>query len=744
LKPAAQLPESRKARQLVVLIAIILAAGAFCAFLPVVKLDFTNYDDPDYLTENPAVKAGLTLRGLIWAFSSFHSGNWHPMTWLSHMLDCTIFGLNAAGHHFTNVIIHTANSVVLFILLRSLTGALWRSALVAALFALHPLHVESVAWVSERKDVLSTFFGLLAIWAYTGYVRNLGSSARGTACYALALFAFALSLMSKAMLVTLPFVLLLLDYWPCGRLLFGKPGKSRTPDRRVILEKLPFFALSAVLCVITFLAQKSAGAIAPLEEIPFGARVTNAVVAYNRYLFKIVWPTNLAVIYPVQLNWGVLTIVASVMVLAGITTMALWQLRRRPYLMFGWVWFVGTLVPVIGLVQVGNQSMADRYTYFPSVGLFLMISWGLGELVLNRATLQGQAWIPGLVAGLMVLGCVALTEGQLRHWRNTETLFRHAVEVTRNNFVAYNSLGFCYSDRHEIGPAETCFRAAVAINPGNPFSWSGLARVSLQREDYDEAIANCQAALVRNPRLAEAHATLGQALVKKGEINQAISHYTEALQLRPDQASTHYNLANALAVSGQITDACQHYQESLRLEPRSADAHNNLAYMFVREGKLSEAIVEFQAALSLQPGLWQGRFGLADALARQGKTREAVAEYREVLRCRPDFVEALNRLAWILAVSPEPEIRNGTEAVLSAKKACHLTDYKQPMIVLSLAAAYAEAGQFSEAISAAETARNVALAAGKTEAAEKIQQLLQVFRSGQPYHEPRTLSGQQQ
>jgi tetratricopeptide (TPR) repeat protein len=748
------MPENRNRKQVMVA-GLLLALGTLAVYLPVLGLDFTNYDDTEYVTENPAVRAGLTWPGLAWAFSHFHSGNWHPLTWVSHMLDCQLFGLNPAGHHFTSLLFHSANTVALFLVLGWLTGTVWRSAMVAGLFALHPLHVESVAWIAERKDVLSTFFGLLSIWAYAKYVR-IHASRFPHPFYLLALGCFALSLMSKPMLVTLPFVFLLIDFWPLGRLRFG-PGKNGDqPAARLsslLLEKIPLFALSAASCVVTFLAQKSGGAVASLQELPLGARAGNAVVSYSRYLAKTFWPAELAVIYPAVPHWPAGIVVLAIVILAATTAISAAQSRRRPYLIFGWAWFLGMLLPVIGLVQVGNHSIADRYTYLPVIGLFIMLSWGLAELTerfppgmrpaVAMATKPAN-WLthsPGrviwsLVFGALVVLCGLITHSQLQYWRNTETLFRHALAVTGDNFVAWNSLGFFYAGKSQGEQARGCFDAAIAINPGNAFSWSGLARVSLDEGRYDDAINQGRAALKLDPRLADVHATLGRALAKQNKIDQAIVEYYEALRLRPDNGPAHYNLANVLAGRGQLAEARRHYQQALRLDPGSADGHNNLAYVLAQEGKLNESISEFRAALALNPALWQGHFGLAEALNRAGQTREAIEQYRQVLKERADFPEALNRLAWIQAVNDAPPMRDGAEAVRLAQRACDLTQNKQPIYVLTLAAAYAEAGRFGDAIDAAQKARALAELSGKTNLVRQSEVMVELFRGARPYREP--------
>jgi len=764
-------------------ISLVLVLAILGVFLPVIGLDFTNYDDPDYVIENRPVLAGLTLKSLGWAFTHSHSANWHPLTWISHMLDCQLYGLNPAGHHFTSLLFHAANSLVLFLLLRSMTGAIWSSASVAAIFALHPLRVESVAWVSERKDVLSAFFGLLCLWAYARYVKatdarrfkpDIGEGADGLGIkgglrplyYSLALITFALGLLSKPMLVTWPFVMLLLDFWPMRRFEVSGLASQVQILKRLLIEKIPFFALSAASCAVTVLVQKAAGALA---SAPVGTRILNALVCYFRYICKLVWPTRLAVLYPEVPNWPVAQVLIAVLVLGAITALALRQIKRRPWLFFGWAWFLGTLVPVIGLVKVGSQSMADRYTYLTTIGLLIMLVWSVAELVRKVPKLRA---LVGIGAGALLLTCIFTTDSQLSYWQNTDTLFRHAIVATSNNYVAYSSLAFYYADHQEMRQAENCVRASLAINPEQYQAWNKLGSVLIDERRYDEALVACQTSLGLDPHFAPAHSTFGLALMKVGRTNESVAEYSEALRLRPDFAPAHYNLANALAAQGQFGQAREHYQSSLRSDPDSAaaaDAHNNLAYILAREGNLDGAVSEFMAAVARKPRSWQAQYGLGETLARQGKFGEAAAAFLAVLRIRPDhslahyqlaviltrqekmrdalphyyeairlspnFADALNHLAWILATNPDSQIRNAGEAVALAEHACEVTGYKKPVMLQTLAAAYAEAGRFDDAVSASEKAQRLFTASNQEEFARRNEKLLEIFRGRHAYHE---------
>ncbi len=809
------------------LISAALVLAVLAAYAPVWYLGFVNFDDTLYVTHNRPVADGLTLNGLKWAFTQFHAANWHPLTWVSHMLDCQLYGLNPVGHHVTNVLVHAANTVLLFLWLRSLTGATWRSALVAALFALHPLRVESVAWIAERKDVLSAFFGLLALWAYTQYARTLGTDiphttkskaprirGRSLFFYVATLFAFSLGLLSKPMLVTWPFVMLLLDFWPLGRIGGTRPGETTAgsgPDfslkRMVVLiaEKLPFFALSAGSCVVTFFAQRAGGAVSTIDGnygLSIESRFTNLPISYARYLWKLIWPHDLAVIYPLIKEWPEEQVIASVLLLGLITGAVLWRASRDPYLPVGWFWYLGTAVPVIGLVQVGAQSIADRYTYIPAIGLFIIFAWGLVALFLryrppsvllaagSLALLLGFAWVDGR---------------QLLYWQNSETLFRHALAVTKNNYMADAQLGSRLFELGDLEPAKAYYRAALRIAPEMPSAWNNLGCALNSQKRYAEAVDAFERVLRVKPHLADAHSNLGSALFSLGRYDEAIQHFREAARLDPDDALAQYNVGNALSQNNQLEEGIQYLQAAIKLNPQFPDAHIFLASAWVRNGKLDQAAPEYQRGLALAPtslpglhgyasllagqGKWdeaarqyatilqlvpndtQTRLNLGIAQAAQGKTadamdslaavlrinpdnalanyqmaaalasqhkfKDAIRYYRAALKTSPELAEALNNLAWILASSPDAETRNGPEAVKLAERACTLTEYKQSIIVGTLAAAYAEAGRFPEAIKTAEQAKKLAEADGEKEVVARNTEFLELYRSGKPYRDTR-------
>jgi protein O-mannosyl-transferase len=547
-------------------ISVLLALATLAVFWPVTGHDFLSLDDQEYVTANAHVQGGPTWDNVSWALTTGHASNWHPVTWLSHALDCQLFGLKAGAHHLVSVGFHVANTLLVFLLFRRMTGALWRSAFVAALFALHPLHVESVAWVSERKDVLSTFFWNLALLMYVRYVeqsevQNPKPKVEGLAArqhpssktrhaprftvycsrfYILSLLLFALSLMSKPMAVSLPFVLLLLDFWPLRRFEPATLNAQRSTLWKLLLEKLPFFALAAVAGVITFVVQKTGGAVA--DSVLLGVRLGNTPVSYVRYIGKMFWPENLSILYLHPGRWPAWEVAASTLLLLFISSAALVLSRRRPYLAVGWFWFLGTLVPAIGLVQVGIQAMADRYTYVPFIGLFILLAWGIGEVVpAGRWQTKGLAGSPGLV----LVACAFLTARQIRYWRDSETLFGHALQVAPDNFILHNVLGAYLSSKGRYHEAISHFQEALRLRPEIP-----------------------------NP---EGHNNLGYALASIGRSDEAIQHYREAIRLMPSYPNPHNNLGIVLAKQKQFDDAISEFQEAFKLDPGFLIASNNLA-----------------------------------------------------------------------------------------------------------------------------------------------------------------------
>jgi tetratricopeptide (TPR) repeat protein len=601
-------------------IALGLACLTLAAYWGAAANGFVNFDDQGYVTDNPHVLQGLTREGLAWAFSTFTLSNWHPLTWLSLMLDHDLYGLNAGGYHWTNVILHLAAGLILFGTLSGMTGSPLRSALAAGLFLVHPLHVESVAWVAERKDVLSGLFWMLSLWGYWRYAERPGWGRYGW----VALF-FVLGLMSKPMAVTLPLVLLLLDYWPLGR-------TGRFPLGRLVWEKVPLLALSAASSAVTFMAQQQGEAVATLKSLPFVDRLANALVAYAAYLAKAVWPVGLAVFYPHPGMWPLWRIALAVAVLAAVSVLA-WRLRRSsPYLIAGWLWYLGTLVPVVGLVQVGSQSMADRYTYLPLVGIFIVVAWGLADLTGKgrRASL-----IAGAAAGALLLLLVLVTQLQVGYWKSSATLFGHALAVTEGNFLAHNNLARTLNNEGRYAEAADHYQAAIRINPGYlpPYLNLGLSRE--KQGMPDEAMRCFAEALKARPGDGEAHFLQGNLLAKAGRLDEAIAEYDLALKDKPGRGIFHNNRGIALVRKGDRAGALAAFREAVRLTPDHAGARNNLAMLLAGQGRLDEAIGQFREALRLQPGYANAHYELAMALKRKGLDAEAARHLAEARRIRP-------------------------------------------------------------------------------------------------------------
>jgi len=658
------------------LLALLLALATVALYWPVTHHDFINYDDDLYVTANVHVQNGLTLENLKWAFSNPVGFNWHPVTVLSHMLDCQLFGLQPWGHHLTSLLLHAFNTALVFLLLRALTGAVWRSLLVAALFGAHPLHVESVAWVAERKDVLSAFFGFLSLLFYARYAQATGlrccaASITGdvaapprsshqwapgfdirsqkpevgsqrsevnlfSCSYWFALLFLALGLMSKPMLVTWPFVLLLLDYWPLKRISDLKP---------LLLEKIPFFVLAAVAGIVTYAVQQQAGAVMTVENLPPGARVGNAIISYCRYLGKMFWPTDLAVYYPHPGHWPPVEVLLAGVLLAGLSALLFMQRRHYPFLLVGWLWFVGTLAPVIGLVQVGEQAMADRYTYIPSVGVLMLTIWGAHELTRRW---RHQAMVPLLAGVTAVVLCVVLTRQQLGYWQDSETLFRHALAVTQNNQIAHDNLGDALLEKGQTDDAIRQFQEVTRLKPNDADAYNNLGNALGKSGRIGEAISQYHEALRLKPDNASAYYSLGTALDAEGQTDEAIRQYQEAIRFKPDDVPAHNNLGNAFLKQGRTDEAIRQYQETLRLKPDYAQAHNNLGVALVRNGRSDEAISQYQEAIHIQPDYADAHNNLGVALARGGRIDEAISHFQEAIRFKPAYANAQSNLAQAL------------------------------------------------------------------------------------------------
>jgi tetratricopeptide (TPR) repeat protein len=660
-------------------IALLLALVTLAIYLPVLNDVFVNFDDDDYVTNNRVVKNGLTPAGIHWAFTTFHSANWHPVTWLSHMLDCQLFGLNPAAHHFVNALIHSVNAALLFLLLLRLTKLKWPSLIVAALFAWHPLHVESVAWIAERKDVLSTFFALLALLSYTKFVKE---NCRRS--FWLALIFFALGLMAKPMFVTLPFIMLLLDFWPVQRF-------SKSTIQRLLVEKIPFFLLAAGSCVLTFLAQR-AEAVRTLKQVSLSLRLENAVAACATYLFQIFWPANLAVFYPMPDKIAPIAIIISATALLLISWLA-WLARKTcPCLIIGWLWFLGALVPVIGLVKVGDAAHADRYTYFPAVGIFIAVVFGIW----SRLKQPGAQKIFMVASGAALVLCVALTEHQLQFWRDSETLFRRSLAVTGENPLAILNFNAAVETN-----GETMFRNAVAVTKNNP----------------------------------TAHLNLGAALESKGKTGEALAEYREALRLDPQMFEAANDIGKLLFEQGRPAEALDYCLAAVRLKPDRATLHNNLGLTLETLGRFDEAREQFAEAARLDETYAVPRFQTGRTLLKQGRDAEALPELFAALQIEPDNLQFLLFTARVLASDENPQGRNGEQAVAVADKASRLAGSSQPVILDTFAMALAEVNHFDEAQKIQQQAVELVKNSIDREDLDLMQQRLKLYENQQPWRE---------
>ena len=686
-------------------ICIFLAVIVWVVFGQTVHDKFVIYDDSRYVYENPAVTAGLTLKGIAASFNYAHSDNFIPLTSISHMLDWQFYGPNAGGHHLTNVLLHAANAILLFLILGVMTGAIWRSAFVAAVFAVHPLHVESVAWVAERKDVLSGLFFMLTLWAYARYARPVGGRRpKSKTWYGLALVFFTFGLMSKPMLVTLPFVLLLLDYWPLKRV---ESLVSVFRVRGLIMEKVPFLLLAAADCVVTILAQRNA--IEPVQRLDFFWRAGNALVAYAAYIWQMIYPAGLAVLYP-HLGghlpvWKiVVSAVALIVISAGV---AAWR-RKHPCLMTGWLWYLGMLVPVIGLVQVGLQARADRYTYLPQIGIYILLAWGAAEL--GRSWRHSRA-VLGSAAAVILAGLMAGAYVQTGHWKNDISLWTHTLACTTENSVAHYNLGYALSAEGKTTDAIEQFKQALQINPDYAEGQNNWGNALASQGKVTEAIEHYERALQINPDYAEGHNNLGLALAGQGKLDEAVQHYDRALQIKPDFADAHNNLGLALARQGKGTEAIEQYERALEIKPDFVEARVNWGLALAGQGRLDEAVDQYGRALQIKPDYAQARYELGITLAKQGKWNEAIEQYQQALQIKPDYAEAHIDLG--VALSRQGKL---TEAIEHFERALQIKpDYVEAHFDLGIALAKQgkatqAATQFQQALDLAAAQNNAALA----------------------------------
>jgi Flp pilus assembly protein TadD len=619
-------------RHLVAVAALLLIASTLLVYAPIKDYPFINYDDNLYVTSNPWVQQGLTWERARWAMTTLEAAFWHPLTWLSHMLDVQLFGLNPSGHHLTNLLLHLANVLLLFGVLQRMTGELWRSALVAALFALHPLNVESVAWVAERKNVLSTLFWLLTIWAYLSYVRKPGWQR-----YLGVMGAFVLGLMAKPMLVTLPCVLLLLDYWPLGRLGKGwREFQKRLP--RLVVEKLPLFIPVAAASVVAIKAQSQAGALSSWEWLPLGIRVGNAVLSYGLYLKKMVWPIDLVVIYPhpgSSLGAGPVALAALLLVILSLGVW--WQGRRFRYLVVGWLWYLGTMVPVSGLIQVGAHSMADRFAYVPFIGLFIIVIWGANDMMRSMGC-RGEWFI--VAALCMLMSLAVLSRVQLSYWRNTTALFEHALLVNPNNAVAHDVLGLESMGKMKFTQAQQQFMEAIKISPKYAIGYNHLGLALLEQERFDEAVEQFTQALKLKPDSVDALNNLGLVWLKQGRFREAAPLFSQAMDVDPNYATAYGNMGLVLAAQERYEEANDWYHQALELAPDSYDHLNNLGLALMATDRLDQAIAQFSRAQKINPNNVEAQANMGLALAKAGRTERAVLHLLQAIEIQPQFAQS--------------------------------------------------------------------------------------------------------
>jgi tetratricopeptide (TPR) repeat protein len=764
---------------------LLLAVGL--VFGQTTRFEFVNFDDDEYVYENPHVSQGLSAEAITWAFTHSYSANWHPLTWLSLMLDCQIYGPNAGAHHLTNVLLHATTVMLLFMVLARMTGGFWRSAMVAALFAIHPLHVESVAWVCERKDVLSGLFFVLTLGIYVDYVRSPFSPRR----YLLLIAAFALGLMAKPMLVTLPLVLLLLDYWPLHRF----------PLRwQLVKEKIPLLLLSAFSCGATLWAQHEA--LKQNITMATSFRVANALVSYVAYLGQLCCPVGLAVYYPHPgAHLPAWKMIAALALLACFFAGALASWRRCPYVLVGWLWYMGMLAPVIGLLQVGGASRADRYMYLPQIGLCIALTWGAADVCRSWSW---RRWLAGVTSALALMLLMVGAWRQTSFWSNSENLWNHTLACTSRNRTAHINLSAALVGRKRFNEAMVEYQKALEIDPdyANTYNSMGLALAAWGRPDeaiiqyrkalemdpdniqlyrnlsaalegrgrnseaialfrqcverwphdaearnhlgaalgqagkLDEATAQLEQALKLDPRCAEAHYNLGKVLVGRGRLDEALTHFEQAVAIKPDYANAQHNLGSLFMAQGRLAEAVDHYHQALQVTPNDADTHYGLGNALMALGQLDEAMTHYQKALETKPDSATIHNALGITATARGHFDEALAHYRQAQKLEPNDAFAHYHLAWLRATCPNASLRNATEAIEHAQRADQLSGGGQPNVLDALAAAYAEAKRFPEALATARKALSLARQQNNPALAAAIQARLTLYESGRPCRQP--------
>jgi tetratricopeptide (TPR) repeat protein len=711
-----------------------LAALIWMVFGGSLGFGFLNLDDPDYVTANPRVQAGLSLDNIVWAFTHLEIGLWTPVTTLSHMLDCQLFGLNPAGHHFTNLALHTVTAILLFLVLWRMTGAIWRSAFVAALFAVHPLRVESVAWIAERKDVLDGLFFMLTLAAYVHYARGKASLLR----HSLVILALALGLMSKPMLATVPFLLLLLDYWPICRI-NGPPalraGGDASPFRqeslpRLILEKVPLMIISALAVAVTVLGSKHA-TLAAFKTSSLPDRLGFGLAASLTYIRQMFWPDDAAVIHCISAHApGAISILLYLLALATITAAVLIYSKKMPYLPAGWFWYLGMLVPVSGVVVLGFETQADRYTYLPQIGLYIMLTWLAADLAKPQPVLLGVA------ATAVILLFSGLSYAVLGSWRDSASLWQYTLDHGSDNVLAQENMGATISGQGRFADAIPYYQAALQLRPDYSTAHYDLGNALKATGRLDDAISEYREALRLKPDFAQAHNNLGNALQAQGNLAGAATELQAGLALVPDDPIASFNLGNVLQMEGQFAPAIARYQDAIRLKPSLAQAQRNMALAMLSSGDTAGATAAFNQYLDLRRQDLSAYMDVAAQLYEHRCYAETGAVYQQAVAIWPHSAPVLNATAWLLATCPDPKVRDGTMAVQLATTVNQMTGGKVPAAMRTLAAAYAEAGRFPDAISTAQAALPLAEAAQDHQLANSLREALPLYQNQQPYRQP--------
>jgi tetratricopeptide (TPR) repeat protein len=729
------------------LICLGLAVATVAVYWRVGGYGFQHYDDVDIFFKNIFVRQGLTWNSIIWGANTCYYEYWHPLMWWSHMLDCQLFGLNAGAHHLVNLGFHVANTLMVFLIFRQMTGMVWRSAVVAALFGLHPLHVESVAWLAERKDLLSTFFWLLSVWAYVRYVqesKGVGArlpGPRAKTYYWLALVMFLLGLLSKPMVVTLPFVLLLLDYWPLHRIgEFGarsadlKTTKKAETLRVLVWEKWPFFGLTAVFCFITWYSVKLGKTFPTLMVAPPSVRLVNIPVAYVLYIWKTIYPHNLAVLYPMPDHVPWWQVAGATLILAGISWAAV-RARRAKYLFFGWFVFLGILVPTIGIVQVGGQAMADRYMYVPLIGLFAAAVWGVADM--SRHWSHRTIILSGVTV-LALAVCAALSCIQVQYWRDDISLWRHCLDAGYESMIAHHDLGRDLIDAGNADKGLEEYEAALKLDPEGTYGNLGVGAAMIAANRPREATNYIAKALRVDPGDAVAHGDMGVALINLKDYEGAIAQISQEIQMDPSIPSARANLGQAYSAEGKSDLAIGCFMTAVKLDPTYAAGYYYLGKEYLKQGAIDEATSNLEKAAELDPQALEIHLQLADVYTRRHENAKAAAKYHEIVRLNPNVPEALNNYAWLLATSPDLGVRNGAEAVKLAESACKQTSWQKTLFIGTLAAAYAEAGDFEKAVQTAQKACDSASAHGEKELLQANQNLMAQYKDRHAVHEQNT------